>query len=274
MSLNLSGEITAIATAVLGVFAIVTAAFAVLAFRKQSQEVRAIERQVKDQEKVTRQQAELLKVQFGQLEVQRQQFTDQREANARQADFFELQMDDLRDSIVKRAIEEERSRRAQASHVSVREDRHTGLKGGKERVLPHIVATVQNASDMPIYDAELAWQRSSARRDDRRLESLGTVMPGAEVSRSREFRSDTEMASNGAILTFRDAAGVTWVCRPDGTLKDRDREAEHRARAWLPRKAAGRFARDLQDIVVDYFAHEAATSAPLDTLSPDEPEPE
>jgi len=39
MSLNLSGEITAIATAVLAVFAIVTAAFAFLAFRKQSREV-------------------------------------------------------------------------------------------------------------------------------------------------------------------------------------------------------------------------------------------
>jgi cbb3-type cytochrome oxidase subunit 3 len=40
MSVDLSGEITAIATAALALFAIVTAAFAILAFRKQSQEVR------------------------------------------------------------------------------------------------------------------------------------------------------------------------------------------------------------------------------------------
>lgn len=39
MSLDLSGEITAIATAVLAAFAIATAGFAFLAFRKQSREV-------------------------------------------------------------------------------------------------------------------------------------------------------------------------------------------------------------------------------------------
>jgi hypothetical protein len=39
MSADLSGEITAIATAALAFFAIVTAAFAILAFRKQSREV-------------------------------------------------------------------------------------------------------------------------------------------------------------------------------------------------------------------------------------------
>jgi hypothetical protein len=49
MSADLSGEITAIATAVLAAFAIITDVFAFLAYRKQSQEVRAIERQVRDQ---------------------------------------------------------------------------------------------------------------------------------------------------------------------------------------------------------------------------------
>jgi hypothetical protein len=44
MSVDLSGEISAIATAVLALFAFGLAAFAYLAFRKQTQEVRAIER--------------------------------------------------------------------------------------------------------------------------------------------------------------------------------------------------------------------------------------
>ena len=48
MSVDLSGEITAIATAVLAVLAIAMAAFALLAFRAQSREVRAIEREAKD----------------------------------------------------------------------------------------------------------------------------------------------------------------------------------------------------------------------------------
>ena len=64
MSVDLSGEITAIATAVLALFAIVTPICAP-AFIKQVQEVRAIEQQLQDAEELTRQQAELLKVQHG-----------------------------------------------------------------------------------------------------------------------------------------------------------------------------------------------------------------
>ena len=55
MSLDLSGEITAIATAVLAAFAIVTAVFAFLAFRKQSREVSILaeqhEREIRDRRK-------------------------------------------------------------------------------------------------------------------------------------------------------------------------------------------------------------------------------
>ena len=56
MSSDLSGEITAVATAVLALFAVITAVLAGLAFRKQAREVGAVERQ---------------------LELQRQQFADQ-----------------------------------------------------------------------------------------------------------------------------------------------------------------------------------------------------
>ena len=78
MSLLFATQLTAIATAVLAVFAIVTAWYARWAFLKQSQEVRAIERQVQDAQELTRQQAELLRIQSGQLDLQRQQFDDQR----------------------------------------------------------------------------------------------------------------------------------------------------------------------------------------------------
>jgi hypothetical protein len=74
MSLELSGEITAIATSVLALFAIVTAAFAILAFRKQSQEVRD--------------QSEQLKIQSGALKVQSEQLTLQRQATVMQAEAF------------------------------------------------------------------------------------------------------------------------------------------------------------------------------------------
>ena len=52
MSVDLSGEITAIATAVLAGFAIVTAVFAVLAFRKQALEVSLLQRQTQEQQDV------------------------------------------------------------------------------------------------------------------------------------------------------------------------------------------------------------------------------
>jgi hypothetical protein len=57
MSSDLSGEITAIATAVLAAFAIITAVFAFLAYRKQSQEVKVLQQQLKDQLEATARQA-------------------------------------------------------------------------------------------------------------------------------------------------------------------------------------------------------------------------
>jgi sensor domain CHASE-containing protein len=47
MSVDLSGEITAIATAVLAACAIVTAIYAIRAFRKQTEEVRTIQEQAR-----------------------------------------------------------------------------------------------------------------------------------------------------------------------------------------------------------------------------------
>ncbi len=81
MSVDLSGEITAIATVVLAVFAIVTAVFAILAFRKQS-------REVSDQ-------ASMLKVQSGQL-------AEQRKINAEQIGVLALQAAELNASLLER----------------------------------------------------------------------------------------------------------------------------------------------------------------------------
>jgi hypothetical protein len=57
MSVDLSGEITAIATAALAAFAIITAVFAFLAYRKQSQEVNVLQQQLKEQLEATARQA-------------------------------------------------------------------------------------------------------------------------------------------------------------------------------------------------------------------------
>ena len=162
MSSDLSAEITAIATAVLAVFAIVTAFFARQAFRKQSQEVRAIERQVKDQHELTRQQAELLKVQSGQLELQRQQLDDQRKASTDQAKVLKLQADELRESLAARQRAAEEQRKAQASKVFIVEAEGLSRPPSGPPAIPFVVARAVNSSDQPVYDAEFYWRRGSA----------------------------------------------------------------------------------------------------------------
>jgi len=52
MSSDLTGEITAIATAVLAAFAIVTAVVAYIAFRRQTEEVAILQQQMKEQQEV------------------------------------------------------------------------------------------------------------------------------------------------------------------------------------------------------------------------------
>jgi hypothetical protein len=82
------------------------------------------------------------------------------------------------------------------------------------------VAHVVNSSDQPVYDAELRWRRGASSWGEPNPELLPTIMPGAEVTGCRKFPPDTNMAVSGAVLGFRDAAGVTWLRRQDGELME------------------------------------------------------
>jgi hypothetical protein len=210
VSVDLSGEITAIATAVLAVFAIVTAIYAVRAFRKQSKEV-------SDQARM--------------LEVQSEQLDEQRKLTNLQTPVLELQAAELRESLDERKREAEQRernaeqrRRAQASQVFMWEEHHAHdprigstlreLKGAH----PTAYAHVKNTSAQPVYEAEFRWHRGSERHGDPNPEPLGIIMPGVEISKVRDFPPGTNMAASGAVLSFRDAAGMTWIRRPDGGL--------------------------------------------------------
>jgi hypothetical protein len=83
MSEIFAEQLTAVATAVLALFAIVTAWYARRAFLKQSAEVAAIERQVADDQELTRQQAELIAIQSDQVAVLREQTVTQQESATR-----------------------------------------------------------------------------------------------------------------------------------------------------------------------------------------------
>jgi aconitase A len=222
MSLIFATQLSAVATVTLAVFAVVTGVFAFLAFRKQSEEVRAIEQQVKDAQELTRQQAELLKVQSGQLELQRHQVNDQLQANARQADVLELQATELRESLEQRKRDAEEQRRAQASRVFISQRESTLFLPTGQMGVPALTATVVNSSDQPIYDAELYWRRGSAGYGDPNPEILSTVMPGAEIAKGRSFPRGTSLDVSGAVLSFRDAGGISWTRRPDGGLVERE----------------------------------------------------
>ncbi len=166
MSSDLSGEITAIATAILAVFAIVTAMFAFLAYRKQSQEVVTLVQQ------------------------------NEREADER--------------------------RRSQAALVFI---------GVTPNEAPPVRPYAQNASGLPVYDAQLWYFVSGL--DLAGPDNLGLIMPGQTVAGSRDFTPGDALTKTW--LTFQDAAGALWIREPTGVLKDHDRATHsHMVATSLP----------------------------------------
>jgi hypothetical protein len=188
MSVDLSGEITAIATAVLAVFAIVTAIYAIRAFRKQSQEV-------SDQANM--------------LQVQSDQLAEQRKVNEKQIKVLELQGQELGESLTERKREAEQRRRAQASRVFISEER--GASGSL------VTASVVNTSQQPVYNVIISWHLGHRPEGQHYLTPL---MPGHEATDSRRAPPDTDPTIFGATAFFRDAAGMTWRTRPDGQLEE------------------------------------------------------
>ena len=201
MSSDLSAEITAIASAVLAIFAIVTAWYARRAFLKQSLEVLAIERQVKDQEVLTRQQAELLEIQSGQLEVQRQQLNDQRAEQ----------------------------RRAQASRILISAEPRPDPDSSEFKgfIISTNFVTVRNTSPQPIYDLKFLFREADGEWTplDDPPEPAPFLMPGEQYDYPFEiglpyvdFLVDPSLV--GAGVVFRDAAGVHWRLYSDGRLDE------------------------------------------------------
>jgi len=104
MSLIFATQLTAVATAILAVFAILTGIYAIRAFRKQSKE--------------TSDQAIMLKVQSDRLEVYRTQVDEQREINDTRGKVLELQAREIRASLEQRERAADEERRSQAVRVT------------------------------------------------------------------------------------------------------------------------------------------------------------
>ena len=210
MSLIFATQFSAVATAILAFFAIVTGIFAILAFRKQAKEVSD--------------QAKMLEVQSKQLEVQSRQFNEGRKVDAEQIRVLKLQAKDLGESLDERKREAAERHRAQASRILITEIRHPYIRdpavitGG----IAYVEATISNGSSAPIHDTELRWHQGSAPYGQPNPEPLGMIMPHDAISERREFPENADLDVCGAVLTFRDDAGIKWQRRPDGSLVEQD----------------------------------------------------
>jgi len=51
-------------------------------------------------------------------------------------------------------------------------------------------------------------------------EDRGTLMPHDVLTTQRAFPADANFEVSGAVITFRDAAGVSWLRKPDGELTE------------------------------------------------------
>jgi hypothetical protein len=195
----------------------ITAWYAIRAYSKQSREVDAIEQQVSDGQKVAEQQTKLLAIQSEQLELQRKQLDEQRKVDAEQLRVLVLQEQELRESLAERKREAVERRSAQAARVlivvKVVKITPKGFDTGFR-----LNVTVVNASEqhLPIYRAALYWYSNGEPYGVNNPEFLGTVLEQEAVF--RDFQPGLTPDGCGAVLTFRDAAGVDWIRQAEGGL--------------------------------------------------------
>jgi DNA-binding transcriptional regulator YhcF (GntR family) len=105
--------------------------------------------------------------------------------------------------------------RVQASRVHVQQK--IGPKRGQPPVLD-IAVNVINTGDEPVHNVKIAWHRGSAAWSDAPIDKHGALLPQHEIHSSREYPVATNFDASGAVVTFEDAEGATWLRRPDGEL--------------------------------------------------------
>lgn len=110
----------------------------------------------------------------------------------------------------KRDIDERR--RAQAVRVFI---------GAPQGSTNDMEMFAKNASEFPVYDAQIRYLRDGGLTGP---ESLGSIMPGTQKHVRKHGRRD---AVATAVLTFQDAAGINWIRMPDGSVTEQDGASVH-----------------------------------------------
>jgi hypothetical protein len=160
--------------------------------------------------------------QVEQVELQRQQLDDQRKINVEQTKVLKLQLDELADSLADRKREADERRRDQAYRIYTWEERATSyLEGGTE---PSNVVSinVRNTSDQPIYEVNFSWRINTSSGTVLAEQTIRTkpLMPGQDHYDTVPVPDGVASTDFGAVVTFRDRAGLWWRARPDGTLDE------------------------------------------------------
>jgi hypothetical protein len=220
---------TALATIVLAVGALVSAGFAIAAFKKQTAEVETLQNQAIAEHEAIEQQGKLLKLQSDQLDVQQKQLTAQQEVNAEQLRVLKLQADELQASIEQRQRDAGERHRAQAVKVFMWEERFDNdpridkaeiAAGAKATYL--VRGWVENHSELPIYDVLTSWHLGTM--PDGTTVVTAILLPGQKMYSEKnlpdDFPSTGDPMRLGAVAFFRDAAGIHWRSRPNGSLDE------------------------------------------------------
>jgi hypothetical protein len=185
MPLTTPTWIAAVATVVLAIGAVITVYFARKAFHAQS-------RQLKDQQEI----------------------------NEKLAQAIPLQTKELHESLDER-------RRVQAAQIFIELDRIAPHgQGPATPAQPaagpspwRLNLTVHNTSKQPVHDLYVIWQLGTVRMG--KPDPMARLMPGCDASFERTGPQEaTDPSALGAFVAFRDAAGVRWAVREDGTLTD------------------------------------------------------
>jgi hypothetical protein len=234
--------------------AAVTAWYAVRAFSEQHREVTAIEQQVKDAQQLAAQQATLLELQGKQLDTQREQLAEQRELNERQSKVLELQAEDLRESILERKRETDRTAKRdelldrQLEEAERREDSDrrrlveevTVLFNGESgdvvnksqrpltditckvmsKIDRHVLATPTECGEMAIFQDGKVFLTGT--KPGSRIETLSS--PGRCTFIFSDLKSEPDHV---AVAWFTDDAGFRWQLDEYQHLLRSDDESEY-----------------------------------------------
>ncbi len=163
------------------------------------------------------------RAQAASLNTQRQQLTDQRDANRKQAEALDLQAKEIRQSLDRLRQEREERRRAQAKQVLVKVTRDDTMDFDRpgHPVIRKMEAVVTNTSRMPVYDGYVVWQKGTERLDDPDL--FETLQPGETVTSRRKVDLFGEEMTHSklieAAVAFSDAEGVRWRAESNGVLE-------------------------------------------------------